>query len=152
MEKTDVFYIWSMSLMDCYSTSKMEPYASTTCSFVKKHILLVGPTCPHEPYRLILIDCKRRSIHSYMHSNLCSEMGWRGPEGCTIWTTLSSPMSSLSDERLSLSGAARMKPLDKGCLKKYRLCTLTSNSRCQKTTRILFMLLDLPSAYQSINP
>ena len=58
-EKTHVFCIWSVSSMDCYSISKMEPYEPNTHISVKKPILFVGPTCRHVPKYLILIDYKQ---------------------------------------------------------------------------------------------
>ena len=58
-EKTHVFCIWSVSSMDCYSISKMEPDELKTHIFVNKPILLVGPTRPHVPNYFILIDYKQ---------------------------------------------------------------------------------------------
>ena len=58
-EKTHVFCIWSVSSMDCYSISKMEPYEPKTNIFVKKPILSVGPTHPHVANYLIPIDYKQ---------------------------------------------------------------------------------------------
>ena len=69
------------------------PYAAQIDIFVQKPVLLVGPTCPHVPNYLIRINYKQWSTHSYMHSNLCSETGWRGPEGCTIQTRVSTYVS-----------------------------------------------------------